>query len=96
MFTQIVQRLVIVIVAAAGALAATSIVYPIPAHADDPCAGDPSCPHFAHLVCEQVDGGSSSMRVAEITAVGYNLAKDYAAWLVSGAIAAYCPWDQRK
>jgi Protein of unknown function (DUF732) len=95
MFTQAMKRLLIVIVAGAGGIAAT-FIDPIPAHADDPCAGDPSCPHFAHLVCEQVDGGSSSAQVAEITAVGYNLTKDYAAWLVSGAIAAYCPWDQGK
>jgi Protein of unknown function (DUF732) len=47
-------------------------------------------------VCEQVDGGSSSAHVAEITAVAYNLTKDYAAWLVSGAIAAYCPRDNVK
>ena len=35
-------------------------------------------------------------QVAEITAVAYNLTKDYAAWLASGAIAAYCPWDQDR
>jgi hypothetical protein len=96
MFTQAMKRLLIVIVAAAGAVAAGSVTYPLPAHADDPCAGDPSCPHFAHLVCEQLDGGSSSTQVAEITAVAYNLTKDYSAWLVSGAIAAYCPCDQGK
>jgi hypothetical protein len=96
MFTQAMKRISIVIVATAGAFTAGNFIYPIPAHADDPCAGDPSCPHFAHLVCEQVDGGSSSSQVADITAVAYNLTKDYAAWLVSGAIAAYCPWDQGK
>jgi hypothetical protein len=83
-------------IAAAGVLTAGGFVCPFSAHADDPCTGDPSCPHFAHLVCEQMDGGSSSAQVAEITAVAYNLTKDYAAWLVSGAIAAYCPWDKGK
>ena len=82
--------------AAAGVLAAGGFVFPFSAHADDPCVGDPSCPHFAHLVCEQMDGGSSSAQVADISAVAYNLTKEYAAWLVSGAIAAYCPWDQGK
>jgi Protein of unknown function (DUF732) len=96
MFTQAMKRISIVIVATAGALTAGNFIYPIPTHADDPCAGYPSCPHFAHLVCEQVDGGSSSSQVADITAVAYNLTKDYAAWLVSGAIAAYCPWDHGK
>jgi Protein of unknown function (DUF732) len=96
MFTQAMKRVVIVTVAAVGTLAAGTFSYPIPAHADDPCTGDPSCPHFAHLVCEQVDGGSSSGQVTEITAVAYNITKDYAAWLVSGAIAAYCPWDKGK
>jgi Protein of unknown function (DUF732) len=43
-----------------------------------------------------MDGGSSSTQVVEITAVAYNLTKDYAAWLVSGAIAAYCPWDKDR
>ena len=43
-----------------------------------------------------MDGGSSSAQVADISAVAYNLTKEYAAWLVSGAIAAYCPWDQGK
>jgi hypothetical protein len=90
------KPLFVAIVAAAGALTAGSLICPLPAHADDPCIGDPSCPHFAHLVCEQVDGGSGSIQVAEITAVAYNLTKDYAAWLVSGAIAAYCPWDEGK
>lgn len=43
-----------------------------------------------------MDGGSSPAQVAEITAVAYDLTKDYAAWLVSGAIAAYCPWDKDR
>jgi hypothetical protein len=90
------KRFLIAIVAAAGVATIAGFVYPISAHADDPCAGDPSCPHFAHLVCEQVDGGSSSSQVADITAVAYNLTKDYAASLVSGAVAAYCPWDKGK
>jgi hypothetical protein len=90
------KRLLIAIIAAAGIAAAAGFVHPSPAHADDPCIGDPGCPQFAHLICEQVDGGSSSSQVAEITAVAYNLTKEYAAWLVSGAVAAYCPWDQGK
>jgi hypothetical protein len=84
------------IIAAVGVLTGGGLMCPVSAYADDPCAGDPSCPHFAHLVCEQMDGGSSSAQVTEITAVAYNLTKDYAAWLVSGAITAYCPWDMGK
>ena len=65
-------------IAAAGVITAGGFVCPFSAHADDACTGDPSCPHFAHLVCEQMHGGSSSAQVAEITAVAYNLTKDYA------------------
>ncbi len=82
------------ITAAVGVLIAGALVRPCSAQADDPCAGDPGCPYFAAIVCEQMDGGSSYAEVAEITAVAYNLNRDYAKWLVSGAIAAYCPWDE--
>jgi hypothetical protein len=64
------------------------------AHADDPCTGDPGCPHFGHLVCEQIDSGLSSSQVAENAMVAYDLSKIMAASLVAGAIVKYCPWDE--
>lgn len=84
------------IIAATGAHTVGGFVYPLSAHADDPCTGDPGCPGFGHRVCEQIDNGLDSGQVAEITAIAYNLSKFMAASLVSGAIVKYCPWDEGK
>jgi hypothetical protein len=82
------------IVAAVGVLTAVSSLCPHPAQADDPCTGDPGCPGFGHLVCEQMDKGLSSSQVAMNAMVAYGLDKMKAAWLVSGAIFKYRPWDE--
>jgi Protein of unknown function (DUF732) len=84
------------IIGAAGALTAGSFICPLPAHADDPCTGDPGCPGFGHRVCEQMDSGLNSGQLTEITAITYNLSTFMAASLVSGAIVKYCPWDEGK
>jgi hypothetical protein len=41
----------------AARIGAGGVVCPLSAHADDPCNGDPGCPRFGHLVCEQMDNG---------------------------------------
>jgi hypothetical protein len=43
-----------------------------------------------------IDGGLSSSQVAQNAMIAYNLDMDRAAWLVSGAIVRYCPWDEGK
>jgi Protein of unknown function (DUF732) len=80
------------IIAAAGTLTAGSFIYPLPAHADDPCIGDaPGCPTFGHLVCQQIEAGLTSSQLAENAMAAYNLSKIMAASLVAGAIVKYCP-----
>ncbi len=79
-----------------GMAAPVAFLFPPSAHADDPCTGDPGCPHFGHLVCEQIDGGLSSGQVAESAMITYDLSKIMAASVVSGAIVKYCPWDEGK
>lgn len=59
-----------------------------------PVTGDPGCPHFGHLVCEQIDNGLSPSQVAENAMAAYDLTKIMAASLVAGAIVTYCPWDE--
>jgi hypothetical protein len=67
------------IITAAGTLTAGSFIYPLPAHADDPCTGDaPGCPTFGHLVCQQLDAGLTSGQTPTMR------------WQ-PGAIVKYCP-----
>ncbi len=79
-----------------GMAAPGGFLFPLSAHADDPCTGDPGCPRFGHQVCEQIESGLDSGQLTEITMIAYNLDKIRAAFLVSGAIVTYCPWDEGK